>query len=85
MFSILEKERQRSAFVDSLLSQAQERGISRAKLKAEAFSSYATGNRKIEHKRGELNLTDICNIATLCHLSPMEMITRAAANMARKK
>lgn len=83
MLSIKEKERQRAAFVDSVLAQAQECGISKAKLKAEAFGSYATGNRRIEHRHGELNLTDICNIATLCHLSPTEMITRAAANMAR--
>ena len=80
-----EKERQWVAFVNSILAQAQERGVSKHTLKADAFASYATGNRRIEHKQGEITIADIFNMATLCHLSPAEMITRAAANMTVKK
>lgn len=84
MFSIKEKERQRSAFISSLLAQAQECGISPAKLKREAFSSYGTGNRRIEHQQGDLTLTDISNIATVCHLPLADMIIRAAGNMSKQ-
>lgn len=85
MTSIKENEKQRAEFVNGLLALALANGVNKAKLKREAFSSYATGNRRIEHHHDELTLTDIFNIAAICRISPAQMIQKAAENMTAKK
>lgn len=79
--TIKEKETARRDFIRGALAVAQSRGISAAEIKRKCFSSYATGNRRIEHKHGELNLTEIFNIASLCRISPAAFIQMASENM----
>ena len=80
--TIIEKSANaRRDFVRGALAVAQTKGISKSEIKKKCFSSYATGNRRIEHKQGELTLTDLCNMATICNMSPAAFILAAAENM----
>lgn len=78
---ISENEKARRDFVRGALATAQSQGVSKARIKQDCFSSYATGNRRIEHKQGELTLTDLCNMAAICNMSPAAFILAAAENM----
>jgi hypothetical protein len=82
---VINHVKKRAAFVNGLLAEAQACGLTKTDIKRKAFSSYATGNRRIEHNTDELTLSDIFNIATLCHIPPEQLIVQAAANMAKTK
>ena len=82
---VKQREKQRKSFVDGILSVALAHGVTKQEIKREAFSSYGTGNRRIEHNQGDITLSEILNIATLCRLPPAELLTQAAANMKAKQ
>lgn len=82
---VINHTKKRTAFVNGLLAAALTCGVTKTDIKRKAFSSYATGNRRIEHHNDELTLSDIFNIATLCHLPPEQLITQAASNMAKAR
>ena len=70
-------ETERTAFVNGVLAAAQSRGVTEAEIKRECFGSYATGNRRIEHNCGELNLKELSNIATKCKMTLFELFSTA--------
>lgn len=76
-----EREKQQAAFVNGLLAVAMAHGVTKQMIKRDAFSSYGTGNRRIEHEHGEITLTEISNIAKLCRLSPAALMIQAAENI----
>ena len=79
--NIKKNEKQREAFVNGVLALALSKGVDKSKIKREAFSSYATGNRRIEHHPDEITLTDLFNIAALCRIPPGLFIAQAAENI----
>ena len=81
MNNIKKNEQARHDFVLGVLAVAQSKGISKSAVKQKCFSSYATGNRRIEHHPEELTLVDLFNIALLCGMSPAVFLQKAAENI----
>ncbi len=81
--TIKEKEKQKDAFVNGMLGYIKSKGISIPRVKNDSFPSYATGNRRLEHKHGELNLNDIFNMAQRCRMTAKELILSGIENMDR--
>lgn len=80
--TIIEKSANaRRDFVRGALAVAQTKGISKSEIKKKCFSSYATGNRRIEHHPEELTLVDLFNISLLCDMSPAVFLQKAAENI----
>ncbi len=65
-------------FINAILAAAIRKDVSEHELKARAFSSYGTGNKRIKHKPGEITLDDLLNMSKVIHIPFDELITTAA-------
>ena len=72
-----EREKQQTEYLNAILAVALTEGVTKQTIKREAFSSYATGNRRIEHDQGDITLENIANIARLCRMPTVMLIFRA--------
>ena len=83
--TIKEAERQKEKLVFGIIAVAAQNGVSKARLKREAFSSYATGNRRLEGRYDEITIGDIFNMARICRCTPAQFIAQAAENISKGK
>ena len=72
-----EREKQQTEYINAILAVALTYGVTKQTIKREAFSSYATGNRRIEHEQGDISLENIANIARLCRISILLLNSQA--------
>jgi len=80
--TIIEKNANaRRDFVRGIVAVAAQKGFSKSELKKNCFSSYATGNRRIEHHPEELTLIDLFNIALYIKMNPALFLQKASENI----
>lgn len=81
MTIIQKNEKARCDFVRGIVAVAAQKGFSKSELKKNCFSSYATGNRRIEHHPEELTLIDLFNIALYIKMNPALFLQKASENI----
>lgn len=66
------EDKLKSDIAKNIYSEFEKIGLNRAAVKRTAFPSSSTGNRKLEHKQGDINITDLIHMSKLVGMSLVE-------------